>query len=93
MDVANAKGEGVGALFVDGELQPPTIVVDGVEISTARGATGQTTISLTATDAATAAPAWRVELGAADAVGSLSPPVLFGDTVVVTVSEPAPSCY
>ncbi len=92
VDVADANGAGVGALFVDGDPQPATITVGGRAISTARGETGQTTIALTATDATTAAVVWRVELGAADTIASLSPPVLYGDTVVVTTGSPRPTC-
>ena len=92
VDPAGATGAGEAALLVDGERQPATIEADGMSITTAAGATGQATVALTATVAATAAPAWRVELGAADAVAGLSPPVLFGDTVVVVTSPPAPAC-
>ena len=63
-----------------------------LRVTTAAGETGQTTVGLTATDAATAAPAWRVELGPTDSIGSLSPPVVFGDTVVVVSSQPRPAC-
>jgi outer membrane protein assembly factor BamB len=92
VDAANSPVPGSATLIVDGERQPPAIEVEGASISTGRGSTGQTTVSLTAVDPSTAAPLWSVELGAADEVAALSPPVLYGDTVVVVVSPPRPSC-
>jgi outer membrane protein assembly factor BamB len=92
VDVNGATDSGVAGLLVDGEPQPATIEVAGLRLTTSAGETGQATVGLTATDAATATPAWRVELGAADAVGSLTRPVAFGDTVVVVASPPLPVC-
>jgi hypothetical protein len=92
VDVAGATETGVGGLFVDGEKQPAEIEVDGRRLTTAAGQTGQTTVGLSAFDAGSASPAWRVEIGAADQVGSLSAPVLFGDTVVVVTSVTRPIC-
>lgn len=79
-------------LLVDGEAQPSTVVIGGLDVTTAAGSTGQTTVGVAATDAVTAAPVWRVDVGAADSLGSLSRPVAFGDTVVVVSSPPRPSC-
>jgi outer membrane protein assembly factor BamB len=83
---------GAGALLVDGERQPPTITVGSVQVSTAGGSTGQATVGLTGTDATSAAPLWRVELGDAAQVASVSPPVDVGGVVVVVTSEPRPPC-
>ncbi len=92
VDVSGATGAGQGGLVVDGEAQPATITVGTREMSTARGETGQTTVGVTAVDASTGALGWRTDVGAADAVGSISPPVLYGDTVVVTTAAPRPAC-
>ncbi len=92
VDTTDATGSGVGGLVVDGERQPAVIEVAGLRITTAAGETGQTTLHLTATDATTAAPAWRVELGPADQVAAISPPVAFGSTVVLVTSPPQPAC-
>ncbi|HEY6532573.1 MAG TPA: hypothetical protein VIY72_09725 [Acidimicrobiales bacterium] len=92
VDTTGATASGVGGLMVDGTPQPATIEVDGRRITTAAGETGQTTVGVTAVDAASSAPAWRVEVGAADRVGSLSAPVLYGDAVVVVTSPPRPDC-
>jgi outer membrane protein assembly factor BamB len=92
VDVAGATETGVGGLFVDGEKQPAEIEVDGRRLTTAAGQTGQTTVGLTAFDAGSVSPAWRVDLGSADQLGSLSAPVLFGDTVVVVTSVTRPTC-
>lgn len=92
LDVTGATDSGVAGLLVDGEPQPATIEVDGVRLTTSAGETGQATVGLTATDAATSTPAWRVELGAADAVGTVTRPVAFGGTVIVVTSPPQPTC-
>jgi outer membrane protein assembly factor BamB len=83
-------GAGTAALLVDGERQPPTITVDGVRISTAAGSTGQTTVAVTATDASSGTPTWTVELGPADQIATMTPPVRYGDVVVVATSPPRP---
>ena len=92
VDPTGSTASGVGGLLVDGVSQPATVEVGGQRITTAAGETGQTTVALTATDAATSAPAWRVDLGAADQVAGVSAPVVFGDTVVVVTSPPRPAC-
>jgi outer membrane protein assembly factor BamB len=92
VDVAGATETGVGGMFVDGEKQPAEISVDGRRLTTAAGETGQTTVGLTAFEPGSAVTAWRVDLGPADQVGSLSAPVLYGDTVVVVSSPPRPAC-
>lgn len=92
VDTTGATVTGVGGLLVDGGTQPAEITVDGRRLTTAAGETGQTTVGLTAFDAGSGVAAWRVDLGAADEVGAVTAPVLFGDTVVVIASSPQPIC-
>jgi predicted small lipoprotein YifL len=92
VDPTGSTASGVGGLLVDGTPQPAIIEVDGRRLTTAAGETGQTTLSLTATDATTSAPAWTVALGPADQIAAVSAPVLYGDIVVVVTSPPRPDC-